>query len=58
MLLNIFNNNFKKIKNHNKSHFPNQTDNKKKKIILVEFNNFTANHIGLSYLSNILKKKI
>ena len=57
MLLNIFNNNFKKIKNHNKSHFPNQTDNKKKKIILVEFNNFTANHIGLSYLSNILKKK-
>ena len=37
MLLNIFNNNFKKIKNHNKSHFPNQTDNKEKKIILVEF---------------------
>ena len=24
---------------------------------MLEFNNFTANHIGLSYLSNVLKKK-
>ena len=31
--------------------------NNDQNLVLLEFNNFTANHIGLSYLSNVLKKK-
>lgn len=58
MFATFLNLNFKKIINHNKKFF---IDKNKKNIdqnlVLIEFNNFTANHIGLSYLSNILKKK-
>lgn len=41
---------------HNKKKFS-QNKNKSNNIILIEFNNFCSNHVGLSYLSNILKKK-
>ena len=58
MFLTFLNTNFKKIINHNRKFFNKKNEgNIKKNLILVEFNNFTANHIGLSYLSNILKKK-
>jgi hypothetical protein len=44
--------------NHNKKIFykENYIQNKDNQI-LIEFNNFQSNHIGISYLANILKKK-
>jgi len=60
MFFSLINNNFKKIINHNKKFFKKnneQISENKQNLILIEFNNFTANHIGSSYLSNILKKK-
>ena len=48
---------FNKIIKHNNYYFKHennsQTDDSK---ILVEFNNFTSNHVGTSYLANELKK--
>lgn len=48
-------NSFSKIINLNKKIF--KKNKVKKNNILIEFNNFCANHIPLSYCSNILSKK-
>lgn len=50
--------NFYKFISHNKTFFYRQNLQKKNhNEILVEFNNFQANHIGISYLANALKEK-
>ena len=48
-----------KISQHNKSVFKNNLiySNKKKKIILLEFNRLSSSIISYSYLANILQKK-
>lgn len=59
IFLNYFNNNkiIKNFINHNKSQFKDFKKISSSKI-LIEFNNFKATHIPLSYISNILAKKL
>lgn len=45
------------ITHNNKIFYRENLQKKNNNEILVEFNNFYANHIGISYLANILKKK-
>jgi len=49
---------FYRFTSHNKKLFYRQNlQTKNHYEILVEFNNFQANHIGISYLANALKEK-
>jgi hypothetical protein len=47
----------KKFIKHNKVIFSNRIKYSNDTEILVEFNNFSANHVGLSYLANVLSEK-
>ena len=48
---------FSKFIEHNSHFFQKKDFYKKENIILVEFNNYTSNHVGFSYLTNVLREK-
>ena len=48
---------FSKFIDHNLQIFRKKDFYNKENIILVEFNNYTSNHVGFSYLTNMLREK-